>query len=99
MPQPKGYLVGTSDDTGDVVHEHETITCIHCQRIVRVAGWNHRTGKRFDPGGLCRRCMKMICGPCADHGRCTPFEAQLELSEKREAERRRFGLVLGGAKV
>lgn len=28
-------------------------------------------------------CFKNICGPCADLGKCTPFEKKLEQMEAR----------------
>ena len=66
----------------------DTITCCHCQAIVFVKA-------RQDPseaGGFCRLCYAHICGPCADAGKCTPFEARLEQMEGRRAFYRGVGL-------
>jgi len=71
------------DPAAPVAREWDTITCYHCNKIVRV---------KKDPGGFCRICMKALCGPCADLGKCTPFEAKLEAYEKRM----RFRTSLGG---
>lgn len=74
-----GYAVIVGPDAP--TKEWDTITCAHCNRIVRC---------RTDPGGFCRCCMKPLCGPCADKGVCTPFEARLDAYEKRERFRRQL---------
>lgn len=73
-----GSLIITDPDAPTV--EMDTVTCCHCNTIVLV-------GPRQDPadaGGFCRLCMKHTCGPCADLGTCTPFEAKLEKMEGRK---------------
>ena len=46
---------------------------------------------KADPGGFCLRCMKGICGTCADKD-CTPFEEWLEAQEERARFRRQLGV-------
>lgn len=72
-----GYMVITDPEAP--TKEFDTITCCHCNRVVRV---------KADPGGWCMQCMKGLCGPCADKRSCAPFEKKLEAYEKRERFRR-----------
>jgi hypothetical protein len=66
----------------------DTFTCKHCSTIVFL---HEPDGKRkADQGGFCTRCFAPICGPCGDHGRCTPWEKKLEQREREANERRRF---------
>lgn len=75
--------------------EFDTITCNHCQRIVFLrpgpiahgfeAGDPACPSKAHDPGGFCRVCMQPVCGPCADLGKCVPFEVKLLKMEGRKA--------------
>lgn len=73
--------------------EMDTFTCAHCQTIVFL---HERDGSRkADQGGFCVPCFKPVCGPCADNGRCTPFERKLEQYERRTIEERRLARELG----
>jgi hypothetical protein len=73
-----GYAIITDPDAP--TREFDTITCCHCQRIVPI-----KPGlSAADAGGFCRLCMEPTCGPCADTGTCTPFEAKLERMEGRK---------------
>ena len=77
MRKAQGYAVIA--DPNAPVRECDTFTCVHCQRIVFVQ-------PKCDPsdaGGFCRLCYSHICGPCADKGRCDPFERRLERMEAR----------------
>ena len=85
MRKPQGYATWT----GDVLVEADTFTCCHCNTVVIVPTAESRPlfalhGKTPDAGGFCRLCMKQVCGPCADHGVCTPFERRLEQLERRD---------------
>lgn len=82
-----GYLIVTRDD--GQVREYKTSTCFHCNSVII-----HRPGQVPD-GGWCGMCMKAICGPCCDDGRCTPFEEKLAQQEKREAAGRALSAALG----
>lgn len=82
MRKPQGYYVIVEPDKAAT--EGDTFTCFHCQRVVNVP-------PKADPstmGGFCRVCMRLICGPCADKGSCTPWEKQMEAMEKRDRFRR-----------
>lgn len=76
MRKPGGYAVWASPD--GVTKEKDTITCAHCGKLVFVD-----PPPAPPPGGFCRVEMKPVCGPCADLGRCTPFEKKLEEQERR----------------
>ena len=68
--------------------EMDTFTCKHCQQIVFLH--NPDGTRKADQGGFCVRCFAGICGPCADLGRCTPWEKQLEQKERENFARRRL---------
>ena len=79
MRNPQGTAIITDPDAAVMTTECDTITCCHCQRVVHV-----KPGvAAADAGGFCRLCFKPTCGPCADLGSCTPFEAKLERMEGR----------------
>lgn len=78
--QAKGYMVMVDPDAPKPTQEWDTLTCYHCQKIVKLT--------KDDLGGFCRMCMKDVCGPCADHGACTPFEKKLEEYERAAARGR-----------
>lgn len=63
------------------VREIDGTVCCHCQRITLIKPGQSAS----DAGGFCRLCFAPTCGPCADHGVCTPFEAKLLKMEGRKA--------------
>lgn len=80
-----------------------TITCAHCNRIVRYGKQPQVTatvnGKSVivrpgltlafeDVGGFCRLCMKPVCGTCCDRGTCVPFEEKLSQYENARSSQR-----------
>jgi len=75
VSQSKGWAVLVDPGVTHGTQEWDTITCQHCNKMVRLK-------TKDDLGGFCRLCMKAICGPCADQGQCTPFEKKLEEYEK-----------------
>lgn len=87
MLRPQGTIIITDPNARTV--EIDTITCCHCQQIVTVKPGQDAS----DAGGFCRLCFEHTCGPCADHGVCTPFEAQLERMEGRKVFLRNVELV------
>lgn len=61
--------------------ESDTITCSHCQRVVAL---HERDGRRKDGVTVhCHCCNCLTCVPCAETGRCEPFERKLEVLEAR----------------
>ena len=86
MAADGGLLIVTRDD--GKVNEYKTFTCFHCSKIIIIS-------PKTDQGGWCGMCMKNICGPCCDDGRCTPFEAKLEAAERKDASRRALSAALG----
>lgn len=81
----QGYAV-IVDPSAPLV-EMDTITCCHCQRVVVIKA----SADVLEKTGWCMRCMKATCGPCADLGKCTPFEKHLERMEARAATARSLG--------
>lgn len=93
MRNPGGYGIAfASDDRPlalwfdssrrdvEIVRSHTFETdyfrCDHCSRQVRVK-------PKEDPaniGGMCKRCMKLICCHCVGKG-CDPFEEKLKRIE------------------
>jgi hypothetical protein len=74
----QGAAILTTPDGRSV--EMATYTCAHCNSIHRL---QDELGQKLDPGGFCMQCFAQICGPCADDGRCTPFEKVLLQMEAR----------------
>jgi hypothetical protein len=72
MRNPGGYAIWTGDGP---VMERDTITCAHCNTVVFLK-------RDMSNAGFCVKCMKHLCGACADTGECLPFEKQLELFER-----------------
>lgn len=85
--RPNGYATIVGPD--HPVKEMDTFTCGHCNTVVVC----HSTdGGKVDIGGSCRICWTLICGPCADKGKCDPFEKKLERMEQRGRLRRELGV-------
>ena len=87
MRSPHGYAVVTEE--GRTKEEFDTVTCFHCNALFRVAP----ASDPADIGGLCKLCMQLVCGPCADKGQCTPWEKQMEEIEARDRFLRSAGLL------
>lgn len=68
--------------------EIDSFTCFHCGSIRHV----RPKQKPEDIGGLCKQCMKLICGRCVDKGNCTPLEKKLEAAEARDRALRSYGM-------
>lgn len=92
MRSPTGYATIVEPDRPTI--ERDTTTCGHCQRVIFVKPGTACTVYlivdrptltwREAMGAFCRVCMRPVCLPCHDHGRCTPWEKMLEASEARE---------------
>jgi hypothetical protein len=86
MRRAQGYA--TITEPGKRLVEMDTCQCGHCQRLTHVK-------PKQDPaelGGLCKCCMRLICGPCVDKGTCDVFEKKLERAEASYHARRSYGL-------
>lgn len=92
MPKSTGYgIVFDPDAKGPF--EFDTITCNHCQQIVRIKPGSAATVYYVrdaasgmlveDAGAFCRVCMAPICLNCHDSGGCTPWEKKMEEMEAR----------------
>lgn len=67
------------------VEEHDTFTCAHCNKVVRVR-------PKCDPadlGGFCGCCAKLVCPSCVGKG-CDPLERKLERAEASYHARRSY---------
>ena len=75
MRKPGGYSIITDPDLASPI-EHDTFTCVHCNRVVFVK-------PRCDPadmGGRCACCDGLICKHCVGKG-CDPLEKKIERME------------------
>ena len=79
----RGYAIIIEPGVSD--REWDTITCVHCTKVVFLTPGRDPTD---DCGGFCMKCMKHICGPCADKGVCSPAIKKIEEYEKKMAARR-----------
>lgn len=70
--------------------ERDTVTCVHCSRVVFVKPGTgstvylilHRDGRwTEEPGAFCRCCMGPVCLPCDQVGTCRPLERWLQQVE------------------
>jgi hypothetical protein len=59
--------------------ESDTFTCSHCNRVERLS--NDDGSRRVDVAVRCHGCDALTCVPCAETGRCAPFEKKLEAME------------------
>ncbi len=86
-----GYYCNDDTPSGGTKSEADIQTCTHCQKVIKLQDWK-------DDGGFCGRCMKPICGPCADrmltYG-CEPFIKQIESALESEYRRKQFRKVAG----
>lgn len=86
-----GYYKNDDTPSGGRLSEADVQTCSHCQKILLMQGWK-------DDGGFCGKCMKPICGPCADrmltHG-CEPFIQHIERQLERAYSRSQFVKLAG----
>lgn len=100
MRSATGYATIVEPDQPLV--ERDTCGCGHCGRVIFVkphtASTVYLVLDRYTrqwaevPGAFCRLCMRPVCLACDAHGRCTPWERQLEVAEARDRLRRAAGL-------
>jgi hypothetical protein len=69
------------DFDGKTVAECDTFTCCHCNRVVRLG--NADGTKKQGVAVHCTMCGRVGCVPCAETGRCEPFEKLLDAIENR----------------
>lgn len=69
------------------LHECDTFTCRHCQRLVDVPVF----AKPEDVGGLCSTCWAPVCPACVASGVCDPFEEKMKRIEASYHARRSYG--------
>lgn len=89
MRRAEGYA-RIFDPAASKTLEAATHTCAHCNGIVHLH--DMKTGKAL-AGVLvhCYQCDSNVCVRCAETGKCTPFEKQLEAMEGRARLRAAIG--------
>ena len=101
MKQPTGYGIIVDPDASSPF-EFDTITCNHCQQIVRTKARSAATiyyvrnevgALVEEAGAFCRVCMSPICLNCHDVGTCTPWERKMEEAEAKFRFLRSAGLA------
>lgn len=88
MQRAKGYIQFIGPES---TVEHETFTCGHCNRIVRMEkdvslqslDMAIRRGKEKRDIRRCGGCDRLVCPKCHKQPTCTPFEKVLEAVERR----------------
>jgi len=86
MRRPGGVKI-TMEPYGRV-HEVDTFTCAHCQRVIEVP-------PKLPPeemGGFCTCCAKLVCSKCHASGICRPIEQRLIEAEAKYHARRSYEL-------
>lgn len=87
MRKPNGFTFATDHDGN--VHAGETFRCNHCQAHTHIKPFE----RPESVGGLCRKCMGLMCPRCTDlaakGAACVPFEARHEEEIERALERLR----------
>ena len=71
------------------LHENDTFTCRHCQRLVDKAAFT----RVEDIAGVCAHCNAPICPVCIKRGQCDPFEEKMKRIEASYHARRSYGLI------
>lgn len=85
----RGYARLVDRFDGKTLAEADAVTCSHCNGIVHT----HDKQGRAKNGVLvhCHQCDAATCVPCAETGRCTPFEKKLEAIESSARLRAAIG--------
>ena len=86
MRNAGGYLLVVDPDAP--LHEQDTFTCIHCNKIVPV-----KPGMSITDFAWCRKCMKPVCEKEVCQVRCLPWERQMEIIEARSKLHRAMDAV------
>lgn len=81
-----GYMLSDNRVSGGVLEEHDTVSCKHCQAILRII-------KRQKEGYWCGTCAGHVCRRCASRGRCEPFFRQVEHHLAQERSLRSMGFA------
>lgn len=99
MIRPGGYAIIVDPEAPTI--EFDTVTCNHCQQVVRVKAGSAMTVYYMrnaagvlveEAGAFCRLCMAPICLNCHARGVCVPWEKQMEAMEARDRFLRSAGI-------
>jgi hypothetical protein len=78
-----GYAVLIDPDAKQHVQEWNARVCNHCGKIDHIPPFDDGTNL----GGMCKRCMGLICAKCVDWtrrtGRCRPQDQWMREMEER----------------
>ena len=72
-----GYLLKDERVSGGTVQEWDTVSCRHCQAVIKKEGrfgWNKK-------GGFCLQCGGPTCLPCAKRQQtvgCEPWQKKID---------------------
>lgn len=86
-----GYLCNDNRASGHGLKEDHIYVCEHCQKVLEAKDWK-------EDGGFCGRCMKPVCGPCADLMQtrgCEPYLKKIEQALELNARRAQFRRIAG----
>jgi len=72
-----GYLSIDDRAAGGKHTEYDTVSCKHCQAVIRVV---HRQPQ----GAWCLQCQGPVCDTPACASRCVPFFLKIEAAQARE---------------
>lgn len=82
-----GYLMVDDRNSGGELREYDTVSCKHCQAIIKIV-------KRQKSGYWCHSCGGFICEHCGktSNGECLPFKKKLDEKLRRQAMFKSMGL-------
>ena len=80
-----GYLLIDDRASGGLKQEFETVSCKHCQAVVKVM-------RRQKSGYWCRHCSGPVCALRECRERCSPFFKKIEEKLRRQAMFKSMGL-------
>jgi hypothetical protein len=83
-----GYVMVDNRASGGTLVEYDTVSCRHCQAVVKVT-----RGQR--EGFYCMHCGGPVCRHCGTLGSCTPFMKKVDDRLRRNALAKAMGLQGG----
>lgn len=95
MLRPQGYSIVTDPEGPN--WERDSITCVHCQRVIFVKPGTGCTVYQFpqvdgrvleEMGAWCSKCHKPVCLQCHEIGNCKPWAKVMEELEAVERSAR-----------
>jgi hypothetical protein len=78
-----GYLLNDDSASGGKRLEWDTVSCRHCQAVIKVERRQHQ-------GAYCMKCGGPVCNTPRCATECAPFRRRLEQQIKARERRQRF---------